>query len=128
MIHGAIMGSIERFLSVLIEHFAGAFPIWLSPIQVAILPITEKQNKWAEEVSKELKANGLRVELDNNNETLGKKIRQAEMQKVPYLLIIGDKEVVAKSVAIRKRGEGDLGQLKLDKFIENVKREIEKKN
>ena len=127
MIHAAIMGSIERFLSVLIEHYAGAFPVWLSPVQVAILPISDKQNVWAEKVYKELKTDGIRVEINKNNETLGKKIREAELQKIPYLLIVGEKEAEAKSVAVMQRGKGDIGQMKLKEFTEKIKKEIETK-
>ncbi len=124
MIHRAIFGSFERFLGVLIEHYAGAFPIWLSPVQVSILPISEKQNEWADKVYAELKSEGIRVEINKNNETLGKKIRAAEMQKIPYLLVIGDKEIEAESVAVRKRSDGDLGPMKIDKFLEKIKDEI----
>lgn len=127
MLHAAIMGSIERFLSVLIEHYAGAFPVWLSPVQVAILPISDNQNDWAEKIYEELKAESIRVEINKNNETLGKKIREAEMQKIPYILIIGEKEENAKTIAIRQRGKGDMGQMKLEKFIEKVDKEIETK-
>jgi threonyl-tRNA synthetase len=128
MIHAAIMGSIERFLSVLIEHYAGAFPVWLSPVQAIILPISDKQNDWAEKVYEELKSEGIRAEINKNNETLGKKIREAELQKIPYLLVIGDKEIEAKSVAVRKRSEGDIGQIKIDKFLEKIKKEISSKS
>ncbi len=124
IIHRAPLGSDERFIGFLIEHFAGAFPIWLSPIQVVVLPITEKQNKWAENVQEKLKEAGIRAEIDLNNETLGKKIRQAELQKVPYLLVVGEKEVKAKAVAVRQRGKGDIGQIKIDKFTEKIKKEI----
>ncbi|OGN06032.1 MAG: threonine--tRNA ligase [Candidatus Yanofskybacteria bacterium RIFCSPHIGHO2_01_FULL_45_42] len=127
MLHAAIMGSIERFLSVIIEHFAGAFPVWLSPVQATVLPITEKQNKWAENVRDKLKEAGIRTEVDLDNETLGKKIRQAELQKVPYVLIVGEKEVRAKAVAVRQRGKGDIGQTKLDEFVLKIQKEISKK-
>lgn len=124
MIHAAILGSIERFMSVLIEHYAGAFPVWLSPVQVIILPITEKQNRWAGSIYQELKEADIRAEINLDNETLGKKIRTAELQKVPYLLIVGEKEEKAKAVAVRERGTGDKGQMKLEKFIEKIKEEI----
>ena len=127
MIHAAIMGYIERFLSILIEHYAGAFPVWLSPVQVTILPISDKQNEWAEKVYEELKDKDIRVEIDKNNETLGKKIRAAELQKIPYLLVVGEKEVEAKSVAVRQRGKGDLGQLRIEEFIKKITEEINKK-
>ena len=123
-IHRVIYGSMERFIGILIEHYAGAFPVWLSPVQVAVLPITDKQNNWAEEVSNELKEAGVRVEINKDNETLGKKIRGAETQKIPYLLIVGDKEIEAKSVAVRQRGKGDLGQIKTNEFLKKIKEEI----
>ncbi|MBX4205455.1 MAG: threonine--tRNA ligase [Candidatus Doudnabacteria bacterium] len=124
VIHRALLGSFERFLGILIEHFAGSFPVWLSAIQAAVLPISEKQNKYAQEVVDELKAAGIRVALDDRNESIGKKIREAEMQKVPYMLIIGEKEAKAKSVAVRARNQKDLGAIKLDKFLNRVTKEI----
>lgn len=128
VIHRAPLGTHERFIGFLIEHYAGAFPLWLAPVQAAILPISDKQNEWAEKVKAELSENGIRAEINTDNETLGKKIRAAEMQKIPYLLIIGDKEKQAKSVAVRQRGKGDLGIVKLDKFIPDLKKEVENKN
>lgn len=124
MIHRSTIGSLERTFAFLIEHYAGAFPVWLSPVQAVILPISDNQNEWAEKVYEELKAEGIRVEVDKNNETLGKKIRAAELQKIPYLLVIGEKEEKAKSVAVRQRSKGDMGQLKLEKFIKKIKEEI----
>src|SRR3989338_2385116 len=123
-IHRAIFGSFERFIGVLLEHTGGALPLWLSPVQAAILPISDKQNDWAEKVYRELKTEGVRVEINKNNETLGKKIREAEMQKIPYLLIIGDKEIGAESVAVRKRGKGDIGQMEIKDFLKKIKEEI----
>ena len=128
VIHRAVLGSFERFIGVLLEHTAGAFPLWLSPVQVAILPISDNQNDWAEKVLEELKSEGIRTEINKNNETLGKKIRGAEMQKIPYLLVIGDKEIETKSVAVRKRSDGDMGQMEIDKFIEKIKQEITSKS
>lgn len=128
VVHRVVYGSLERFLGILIEHYAGAFPIWLSPVQAIILPISDNQNEWAEKVYEELKTEGIRVEINKNNETLGKKIRTAEMQKIPYLLVIGDKEIKAKSVAVRQRGKGDIGQLEIDKFVEKIKEEISSKS
>jgi len=125
MIHASIMGSIERFLSVLIEHTAGAFPTWLAPVQVAILPITDKQVDYAKTIASRLEAEGIRFEISDQNETIGKKIRAAELQKIPYLLIVGDKEVQADAVAVRKRGRGDTGQLPLNEFVTQLKQEIE---
>ena len=104
MVHRAILGSYERFLVLLIEHYAGAFPLWLSPVQAKILPISEKQMVYAKEILAELKARNIRVELDENNETLGKKIRNAKMEKIPYLLVVGDKEMESKTVTVEARG------------------------
>lgn len=127
MIHRAIVGSPERFFGVLIEHYAGAFPMWLSPVQVAVIPISEKHLDYAKEITEKLKNNNVRVELKDENETLGKKIREAEMQKIPYLLIVGDKEIQAQSVSVRERGKGDAGAMGLDKFIEIIKEKIKEK-
>jgi threonyl-tRNA synthetase len=127
MVHRAIVGSPERFFGVLIEHYAGAFPLWLSPIQVSVIPISEKHADYAKEIIKKLKDNNLRVELRDENETLGKKIREAEMQKIPYLLIVGDKEISSGGVSVRQRGRGDEGQVQTDEFIEKIKKEIKKK-
>jgi threonyl-tRNA synthetase len=124
VIHRAVSGSLERFMAVMIEHYAGAFPLWLSPVQVAVIPISEKHLSYAKEIQKQLKDNNIRVELRDENETLGKKIRAAEMQKTPCLLIIGDKEIAAKSVSVRERGRGDTGQMPVDKFIDKIKEEI----
>ena len=127
MIHRAIAGTFERFIGILLEHTGGALPLWLSPVQVAVLPITDKQNQWAEEVNKNLKEAHVRSEINLNNETLGKKIRESETQKIPYLLIVGEKEVKAKAVAVRQRGKRDIGQIKLEKFIGNIEEEIANK-
>jgi threonyl-tRNA synthetase len=128
MIHRAIIGSPERFFGILIEHYAGAFPVWLSPVQVSIIPISEKHDEYAKKIEKELKEKNIRVELKNENETLGKKIREAEMQKIPYLLIVGDKEIAANAVSVRERGKGDLGQVPLNSFIDKIKNKIFSKN
>lgn len=127
MIHAAIFGSLERFIGIITEHYAGAFPLWLTPVQVKILTISEKQSKFSREIITKLSQVGIRVDLDDRNESVGKKIREAEMEKIPYILIIGDKEVAAKSVAVRERGKGDLGIVKLDKFITQIVNEIELK-
>ena len=124
MIHFALMGAIERFLSVYIEHTAGAFPVWLSPIQVSIIPISEKHLEYASQIAKRLQQENIRLELQDANETLGKKIRGAEIQKIPYLLILGDKEVTDNSISVRARSKGDLGQMKLEDFIEKITKEI----
>ncbi|MGA2418020.1 MAG: threonine--tRNA ligase [Candidatus Staskawiczbacteria bacterium] len=133
VIHRVIYGSLERFMGILTEHYAGAFPAWLSPIQVSVIPISQKHDSYAKKIEKELKrpASGypnIRSELRNENETLGKKIREAEMQKIPYLLIIGDKEISANAVSIRERGKGDLGQMPLSNFIDKIKNKIQNKN
>ncbi len=127
VIHRVIYGSLERFIGILIEHFAGAFPLWLSPVQVEIINVGDSHIKYAENVYKELINNNIRVELSDNNLTVSKRIREGELQKIPYLLIVGDKEVKSKSVAVRQRGKGDMGMMKLSKFIEKVKIEINKK-
>ena len=116
MIHRVIFGSMERFMGILIEHFAGAFPLWLAPVQIKILTINDAVIKYGAGVEKQLRDAGYRVELDSRNETIGKKIREAEMQKIPYLLIIGNKEAEARTVAVRARGKGDIGQMTLDAF------------
>jgi len=127
VIHRAISGSLERFIGVMIEHFAGAFPLWLSPIQVSIIPISEKHLDYAQKIKNEMQKNNIRFEIKSENETLGKKIRESEMQKTPYLLIIGDKEILANAVSVRERGKGDLGQTQLNSFIEKVKEQIKNK-
>lgn len=127
MIHRAILGSYERFLAILIEHFAGAFPLWLSPVQVKILPISEKHNKYAEEVLEALQGKGIRAEIDESNEGLGKKIRNAKIQKTPYMLVIGDKEVESKEVTLESRTE-KVGSFSIKKLIELLQKEIEEKN
>ena len=127
VIHRASIGCIERTMAFLIEQYAGAFPAWLSPVQAQIIPISQKFNKYGEEIKKQLNKENIRVELNDNNETLGKKIREGELQKIPYLLIVGEKEQKANSISIRDRREGDLGPMKTDKFIEKIKKEIEEK-
>ena len=126
MIHRAPLGSLERFLAILIENYAGAFPTWLSPIQAKILPISEKHLKYAGKVLETLKNAGIRVELDERNETLGNKIRNAQNEKVPYMLIVGDKEIENKEVSIRNR-KGENLTSNLSKFIEKIKSEIDNK-
>jgi len=127
MVHRAILGSYERFLALIIEYFGGAFPLWLSPIQYWIIPISEKHEKYAKEILKTIKESGQRAELKNENETLGKKIRNGELQKIPYLLITGDKEIKSKTVSVRERGKGNIGVMKLKKLLEKTKELIEKK-
>jgi threonyl-tRNA synthetase len=128
MIHRALLGSLERFFGVLIEHFAGAFPLWLSPVQIRIMPITDAQNPSAAEIKARLRQEGFRVELDDRNEKINYKIREAEGQKVPYMFIVGKKEVQNKSVSVRKHKQGDLGQFDLDEIIVKLKQEEENKS
>jgi threonyl-tRNA synthetase len=123
MIHRALLGSLERFFGVLIEHYAGAFPLWLSPIQVWLIPIGSAHKKYAEEIHQKLPENGSRAKLKDENETVSKKIREDEIQKIPYLLVVGDKEMKNKSVRVRKQGKGDIGEIKIDKFIEKIQKE-----
>lgn len=127
MIHRVIFGSIERFIAILTEHYAGAFPIWLAPVQVKVMPISERQNDYAVQVAKQLEDLDIRVELDNRNEKIGYKIREAQMQKIPYMLIVGDKEIENNAVAVRDRKEGDRGSMSLDDFISNIQKEIKEK-
>ena len=125
MIHRVCFGSIERFIGILIEHFAGAFPTWLAPVQVKLLPISDRQHDYAAEVAKKLTAAGIRVETDTRNEKIGYKIREAQLEKVPYMLVIGDKECENGTVAVRSRKNGDMGTESLDTFIADVRKEID---
>ncbi len=127
VIHRAILGSTERFLGILIEHFAGAFPLWLSPIQARVLAISDKQADYANKIFSELKQSGIRAEISQSNETLGKRIRQAQLDKIPYLLIVGDKEKTTNEVSVRHHKRGDDGVLKLDECISKMKLEIDEK-
>jgi len=123
MIHRALLGSLERFFGVLIEHYAGAFPLWLAPVQVNVIPITDRQHQYAGEIHQKLLEAGLRSHLDDRSEKVGYKIREAETQKIPYMLVIGQKEVDQQTVAVRKRGEGDLGAMNIDDFIQTLQKE-----
>ncbi|HEX8130080.1 MAG TPA: threonine--tRNA ligase, partial [Pyrinomonadaceae bacterium] len=116
MVHRALFGSIERFFGVLIEHYAGAFPLWLAPVQVAVLPITDRINEYAESVARELREAGLRVELNTRSEKIGAKIRDAQLQKVPFMLVLGDREMEQGNVAVRERAKGDLGSMPTEDF------------
>ena len=127
VIHRAILGSSDRFISFLIEETKGAFPLWLSPIQVKILPITDSQMDYAIELKQKLKSKKIRVELDDSNEKIGYKIRKAQLEKVPYMLVLGAKEQENKAVAVRSRKLGDIGQMSIEEFIEKIKKEIEEK-
>ena len=124
MVHRVVFGSIERFIGILIEHFAGKFPVWLSPVQVKILPITDRQADYAKDVYAKLKEAGIRVVLDDRSEKIGYKIREAQMEKVPYMLVVGEKEAEAGLVAVRRRDKGDTGAISVDEFVETVKADI----
>jgi threonyl-tRNA synthetase len=126
MIHRTILGSIERFMGVLIEHFAGAFPTWLHPVQVTVLPISDKYMDYAQKVYDELDSAGIRVTLDSRSEKIGYKIREARNQRIPYMLVVGEKEEAEQNVSLRSR-EGDEGSVKLSNFIEGILKEIEEK-
>jgi threonyl-tRNA synthetase len=126
MIHRAPFGSLERFVAVLIEHTAGKFPLWLVPDQAVILPISERFNEYAENVENELKKNDIRVIIDDRNEKIGRKIRDNELKKIPYLLIVGEKEQEKNEISVRKQGEGDAGSMKITTFAELLNKEVEK--
>ncbi|NMB26755.1 MAG: threonine--tRNA ligase [Tissierellia bacterium] len=125
MVHRTILGSIERFMGILIEHYAGKFPIWLAPVQATILPISDKFNDYAYEIKKEMEDKGIRVSIDDRAEKIGYKIREARLQRIPYMLIVGEKEVEGRLVSINKRDEGDIGQFKVDEFMNRVMEEVE---
>ncbi len=128
VLHRAILGSIDRFIAYYLEETKGALPVWLSPVQVKILPITDKQMDYAKEVTEKLTESGIRAELDQRQEKIGYKIRSAQVEKVPYMLIIGEKEIEAKAVAVRARKEGDIGQMPVDQFMSYVQEKIENKH
>ena len=127
MIHRVCFGSIERFIGILIEHFAGKFPVWLAPVQVKVIPVSEKSMDYATGVYEKLKASGIRTELDHKDEKVGYKIRQAQLEKVPYMLVLGEKEAAEGAITVRSRDKGDLGAAGLDAFIEDIKKMIETK-
>ena len=122
MVHRALFGSIERFFGVLIEHYAGAFPMWLAPVQVAVLPITDRINEYAEKVAAELRKAGLRVDVNVRSDKIGAKIRDAQLQKIPFMLVLGDREMEEDKVAVRERTKGDIGAMSLDEFKEEATR------
>ncbi len=128
MIHRALLGSIERFMGVLIEHYAGEFPIWLAPVQAKIIPIAERHQKFVEELENALKVKGIRAEADFRNEKMQYKIREAEVTKVPYMIVIGDKEVSSNAISVRSKRNGDLGSMNINDFIKRVKEEASKKS
>ncbi|MFQ5990542.1 MAG: His/Gly/Thr/Pro-type tRNA ligase C-terminal domain-containing protein, partial [Candidatus Methylomirabilales bacterium] len=122
MIHRALLGSLERFFGILIEHHGGAFPLWLAPVQVAILPLTERHEVYAQEVAGRLAAAGVRVDVDDRNEKVGYRVRQAEVTKIPYIVVVGDREVEEGLVSVRERGRRDRGTMPLDAFLEELRK------
>ena len=123
MIHTVTFGSIERFIGILTEHYAGAFPLWLAPVQIKVMPITDRARDYAEKIYNRLFDEGFRVETDFRNEKIGYKIREAQTQKIPYMIVVGDKEAEAGLISLRVRGQGDQGTTTLDEFIEKIKSE-----
>jgi threonyl-tRNA synthetase len=122
MIHRALLGSLERFFGVLIEHYAGAFPLWLAPTQAVVIPVAERHQEYANSVADCLRKKGVRVHVDDRSEKMGYKIREAQVQKVPYMLVVGDKEVEARNVAVRHRQAGDLGVRGVDELASQILR------
>jgi len=127
MLHRALFGSYERFIGLLIEHYAGAFPLWLAPVQTIIIPVSQKQEGYANKLQKTLTTYGIRSQLSSDSQTLGKRIREAQLQKIPYILVVGDKEKKAKSVSVRSYKKGDMGTMEVAAFIKKIAQEIEKK-
>jgi threonyl-tRNA synthetase len=128
MIHRAVLGSVERFIMVIIEHFSGAFPVWLAPVQVKILPISEKHLDYAKEINTKLKAENIRSEVDARSETLGAKIRDAQNEKVPYMIILGDKEVEANQVSVRTRDGANMNSKDIDEIVGTILGKIKNKS
>jgi len=127
MVHRALYGSIERFFGILIEHYAGAFPVWLAPVQAVVMPITDRHAEYAQKVVDHLKAAGLRVELDDRKEKVNLKIREAQLQKVPYMLVVGDREAQDGTISVRNRKHADQGAQKVEEFVVGIQRLIESK-
>ena len=127
VIHRAIYGSVDRFVGILTEHYSGAFPLWLAPVQVKLLPVSDHQLNYALQVKEALRDAGIRAEVDGRNEKLGYKIREAQLQKVPFTLVLGENEVASGAVAVRKRGEGDLGVKQVEDFMDQILNEIREK-
>jgi threonyl-tRNA synthetase len=126
VLHRAVTGSTERFMGVLIEHFAGAFPVWLAPVQAMLIPIADRHLPYAHEVAQKLKAAGLRVVVDERSERMNAKIRDAQMQKIPYMLVMGDKEMEQAAVALRMRSGENPGAIPLEEFLKQAKEDIER--
>jgi Threonyl-tRNA synthetase len=127
VIHRAVFGSIDRFIGILTENYGGAFPLWLAPVQVKLLPVSDQYMDYALQVKSQLEDAGIRVEIDGRNEKLGYKIREAELEKVPYMLILGEKEVTSGTAAVRKRGQGDLGSKSVQEIASLICEEIHEK-
>jgi threonyl-tRNA synthetase len=123
MIHRALLGSMERFAGILIEHYGGRFPLWLAPVQAVVLPVADRHNGRAAEIEDALRAAGLRARVDDRTESVGKKIRDAELSKAPYMLVVGDKEADSGSVSVRHHGDGDLGAMDLEALIARMNEE-----
>jgi threonyl-tRNA synthetase len=127
MVHRTVLGSMERFMACLVEHYAGAFPVWLSPVQVVAIPIADRHLDYVNQVASQLRDSGMRVQVDDRSERMNLKIREAQLNKVPYMLVIGDKEMNASSVALRLRNGEDMGAVQIDEFISRAKMVIETK-
>jgi threonyl-tRNA synthetase len=122
MIHRALLGSLERFFGVLIEHYGGAFPLWLAPVQAVVIPVAERHREYAHAVAERMRGNGLRVNVDDRSDTMGYRIREAQIQKVPYMLVVGDREIEAGAVAVRHRHAGDLGKMEVEVLSAKIAR------
>ncbi|MDO5331329.1 MAG: His/Gly/Thr/Pro-type tRNA ligase C-terminal domain-containing protein, partial [Bacillota bacterium] len=127
MIHRVVYGSIERFIGVITEHFAGAFPCWLSPVQVKILPVTDRAYDYADNIKSVLDQHGYRVEIDKRNEKTGRKIRDAQLEKVPYMIVVGDRDIQNNTIALRHRTDGELGTMTLEQFERIIGEDVEQK-
>ena len=123
MIHRALLGSMERFAGILIEHYAGRFPVWLAPVQAIVLPISDRHNEYAEQAMEELREAGVRVAIDDRSESIGKKIRDAAIGRYPYMLVVGDREEETGAVAVRSHADGELGEMSLAEFAARVEAE-----
>lgn len=128
VIHRAVYGSIDRFIGILTEHYSGAFPVWLAPVQVKLLPVSDHYLGYALQVKNALAGAGIRAQVDGRNEKLGYKIREAQLEKVPYMFVLGDSEATSGTVAVRKRGEGDLGMSSIQEIIARIVEEVREKN
>ena len=128
MIHRALMGSYERFIGILLEHYAGELPVWLAPVQAIVLPIADRHNDYAESVRAQVHAAGLRAERDDRTESVGRKIRDAELRKIPYMLVVGDREQEAGEVGLREHGRGDAGTMAVQAFIDRLRSEVESRS